>query len=73
MQLQLSFFGLSIEFVCRLPGAFYVFTRNHEFAWGREDWYEWPSGKWRHWVIERRALSAQAVAPIESVTPRAAV
>jgi hypothetical protein len=73
MKIKLPLIGLSIEIVCRLPGAFYVFTPNHEFAWGREDWYEWPSGKWRHWVIERRARPVQAVAPIESATPPAAV
>ncbi|WP_220327194.1 hypothetical protein [Rhizobium wenxiniae] len=28
---------------------------NHEFAWSREERFEWPSGKWGRWVIEKRA------------------
>lgn len=54
MKIKLPLIGFSIEIVCRLPDAFYIFTPNHEFAWSRVDWYQWPSGKWRHWVVERR-------------------
>lgn len=54
MKIKLPLIDLSIEIDCRLPGAIYIFTPNHEFAWSREDWYQWPSGTWRHWVIERR-------------------
>lgn len=54
MQLSFSMVGLSVEIVGRLPHAFYVLTNNHEFAWSREEWFSWPSGKWRHWVIVKK-------------------
>lgn len=54
MSFQIVAFGHQIEVASRLPNAFYIFTNNHEFAWSREEWFEWPSGKWRRWVIEKR-------------------
>lgn len=54
MSFQLAAFGHHIEVVNRLPHAFYVFTNRHEFAWSREEWFQSPSGNWRHWVIEKR-------------------
>lgn len=54
MSFQFAAFGHHIEVVNRLPHAFYIFTDRHEFAWSREEWFQSPSGKWRHWVIEKR-------------------
>lgn len=68
MSFQFAAFGSHIEVVNRLPHAFYIFTSRHEFAWSREEWFQLPSGKWRHWVIEKRhdaQLEDAAISPDE--------
>lgn len=57
MPFKLAAFGHHIEIDSRLPHALYVFTSRHEFAWSRTEWFEHPSGTWRHWVIEKRTGS----------------
>lgn len=54
MPFKLAAFGRHIEIDSRLPHALYVFTSRHDFAWSSTEWFEHSSGKWRHWVIEKR-------------------
>nr|WP_320198950.1 hypothetical protein [Agrobacterium sp. rho-13.3]MDX8308486.1 hypothetical protein [Agrobacterium sp. rho-13.3] len=61
MPIQLAAFGHSIEIDNRLPQAFYIFTNKHEFVWSREEWFEWPSGKWRRWVIEKKTSQSPLI------------
>jgi hypothetical protein len=54
MSIRLAMFGHRIEIENRLPHAIFISTTSHEIAWHREDWFKWPSGKWRHWIVEKR-------------------
>ncbi|WP_349956955.1 hypothetical protein [Rhizobium sp. ZPR3] len=52
MSLAIAVFGLSLRVEASLT-SLYIDTRSHSFAFCRDTWFVTPSGKYRHWLIEK--------------------